>query len=144
MSEAFKIEDIFAENVFTVAKMKERLPKKVFANLKNVMDNGGQLAIEDADVIAKAMKDWAQEKGATHYTHWFQPLITSLTAEKHDSFVTHPDEDGKVISSLQESSSLWESLTLLLSHQADFVQHVRQEVTQYGMLLLLHLSGKVQ
>ena len=60
MSEAFKIEDIFAENVFTVAKMKERLPKKVFANLKNVMDNGGQLAIEDADVIAKAMKDWAQ------------------------------------------------------------------------------------
>ncbi len=99
MSEAFKIEDIFAENVFTVAKMKERLPKKVFANLKNVMDNGGQLAIEDADVIAKAMKDWAQEKGATHYTHWFQPLITSLTAEKHDSFVTHPDEDGKVISS---------------------------------------------
>lgn len=107
MSEAFKIEDIFAENVFTVAKMKERLPKKVFANLKNVMDNGGQLAIEDADVIAKAMKDWAQEKGATHYTHWFQPLITSLTAEKHDSFVTHPDEDGKVISSLQESSSSW-------------------------------------
>ena len=99
MSEAFKIEDIFAENVFTVAKMKERFPKKVFANLKNVMDNGGQLAIEDADVIAKAMKDWAQEKGATHYTHWFQPLITSLTAEKHDSFVTHPDEDGKVISS---------------------------------------------
>ena len=51
MSEAFKIEDIFAENVFTVAKMKERLPKKVFANLKNVMDNGGQLAIEDADVV---------------------------------------------------------------------------------------------
>lgn len=68
MSEAFKIEDIFAENVFTVAKMKERLPKKVFANLKNVMDNGGQLAIEDADVIAKAMKDWAQEK-EPHTTH---------------------------------------------------------------------------
>ena len=99
MGEAFKIEDIFADNVFTVGKMKERLPKKVFANLKNVMDNGGELAIEDADVIAKAMKDWAQEKGATHYTHWFQPLITSLTAEKHDSFVTHPDDDGNVISS---------------------------------------------
>lgn len=99
MSEAFKIEDIFADNVFTVGKMKERLPKKVFANLKAVMDNGGQLSIEDADVIAKAMKDWAQEKGATHYTHWFQPLIVSHTAEKHDSFVTHPDEDGNVISS---------------------------------------------
>ena len=99
MSEAFKIEDVFAENVFTVGKMKERLPKKVFANLKSIMDNGGQLSIADADVIAKAMKDWASEKGATHYTHWFQPLITSLTAEKHDSFVTHPDEDGDVISS---------------------------------------------
>ena len=99
MSEAFKIEDVFAENVFTVGKMKERLPKKVFANLKSVMDNGGQLSMADADVIAKAMKDWAEEKGATHYTHWFQPLITSLTAEKHDSFVTHPDEDGDVITS---------------------------------------------
>lgn len=99
MSEAFKIEDIFAENVFTVAKMKERLPKKVFANLKKVMEEGGEISLEDADVIAKAMKDWASEKGATHYTHWFQPLITSLTAEKHDSFVTHPDEDGNVISS---------------------------------------------
>lgn len=97
MSEAFKIEDVFAENVFTVSKMKERLPKQVFKNLKKVMDEGGNLSIEDADVIAKAMKDWAVEKGATHFTHWFQPLIVSLTAEKHDSFVTHPDEDGNVI-----------------------------------------------
>ena len=99
MSEAFKIEDVFAENVFTVSKMKERLPKQVFKNLKKVMDEGGNLSIEDADVIAKAMKDWAVEKGATHFTHWFQPLIVSLTAEKHDSFVTHPDEDGNVITS---------------------------------------------
>ena len=72
MSEAFKIEDVFAENVFTVSKMKERLPKQVFKNLKKVMDEGGNLSIEDADVIAKAMKDWAEEKGATHFTHWFQ------------------------------------------------------------------------
>lgn len=99
MSEAFKIEDVFADNVFTIAKMKEYLPKQVFNNLKDIIDNGGQLSMEDADVIAKAMKDWAQEKGATHYTHWFQPLIVSLTAEKHDSFVTHPDEEGKFISS---------------------------------------------
>ena len=83
MSEAFKIEDVFAENVFTVSKMKERLPKQVFKNLKKVMDEGGNLSIEDADVIAKAMKDWAVEKGATHFTHWFQPLIVSLTAEIH-------------------------------------------------------------
>ena len=89
-------EEIFGENVFTVGKMRERLPKKVFANLMNVMNKGGELSISDADVIAKAMKDWAVEKGATHYTHWFQPL-TGITAEKHDAFVTHPDADGKMI-----------------------------------------------
>ena len=90
------VEEIFGENVFTVGKMRERLPKKVFANLMNVMNKGGELSISDADVIAKAMKDWAVEKGATHYTHWFQPL-TGITAEKHDAFVTHPDADGKMI-----------------------------------------------
>ena len=90
------VEEIFGENVFTVGKMRERLPKKVFANLMNVMNKGGELSISDADVIAKAMKDWAVEKGATHYNHWFQPL-TGITAEKHDAFVTHPDADGKMI-----------------------------------------------
>ena len=90
------VEEIFGENVFTVGKMRERLPKKVFANLMNVMNKGGELSISDADVIAKAMKDWAVEKGATHNTHWFQPL-TGITAEKHDAFVTHPDADGKMI-----------------------------------------------
>ena len=90
------VEEIFGENVFTVGKMRERLPKKVFANLIKVMNCGGELSGSDADVIAKAMKDWAVEKGATHYTHWFQPL-TGITAEKHDAFVTHPDADGKMI-----------------------------------------------
>lgn len=60
------------------------------------MDQGGELSLEAADVVAKAMKDWAVENGATHYTHWFQPL-TGITAEKHDSFVTHPDEEGKML-----------------------------------------------
>ena len=87
------VEEIFGENVFTVGKMRERLPKKVFANLMNVMNKGGELSISDADVIAKAMKDWAVENGATHYTHWFQPL-TGITAEKNDSFITHPDSEG--------------------------------------------------
>ena len=96
MSENLNVEEIFAENVFTVAKMKQRLPKKVFAEVKKVMDNGGELSIEIADVVAKAMKDWAIEKGATHYTHWFQPL-TGITAEKHDAFVTHPDADGRML-----------------------------------------------
>ena len=90
------IEEIFGENVFTLGKMKERLPKKVFAEVKNVIDHGGELSLATADVVAKAMKDWAVEHGATHYTHWFQPL-TGITAEKHDSFVTNPDEEGHML-----------------------------------------------
>ncbi|GFI21854.1 glutamine synthetase [Lachnospiraceae bacterium] len=96
MSEALNVEKIFAEKVFTVEKMKERLTRKVFLEVKRVIDYGGELSMTTADVVAKAMKDWAVENGATHYTHWFQPL-TGITAEKHDSFVSHPDMDGKML-----------------------------------------------
>ena len=96
MNACINVEEIFAENVFTVGTMRERLPKKVFIEVAEVMENGGELSPATADVVAKAMKDWAVEKGATHYTHWFQPL-TGITAEKHDSFVTHPNEDGKML-----------------------------------------------
>ena len=96
MSEVLNIEELFASNVFTLGTMKTRLPKSVYKEVKKVMDQGGELSKEDADVVAKAMKDWAVEKGATHYTHWFQPL-TGITAEKHDAFVTHPDEEGKML-----------------------------------------------
>ncbi len=96
MSEVMNVEEIFGENVFTISKMRERLPKKVFQEVKKVMEQGGELSLAAADVVAKAMKDWAVEKGATHYTHWFQPL-TGITAEKHDSFVSHPDADGKML-----------------------------------------------
>jgi glutamine synthetase len=96
MSEVLNVETIFGEKVFTVAKMKERLPKKVFQEVKRVMDKGGELSMATADVVAKAMKDWAVENGATHFTHWFQPL-TGITAEKHDSFVSHPDEEGRML-----------------------------------------------
>lgn len=96
MSNVLNVEDIFGQNVFTMGKMKERLPKNVYKEVKAVMANGGELSLEAADVVAKAMKDWAVENGATHYTHWFQPL-TGITAEKHDSFVSHPDEDGKML-----------------------------------------------
>ena len=96
MSEMINVAEVFGENVFNLAKMKERLPKKIYAEVKNVMENGGELSVSTADVVAKAMKDWAVSKGATHYTHWFQPL-TGITAEKHDAFVTHPDEDGRMI-----------------------------------------------
>ena len=96
MNACINVEEIFAQNVFTVGTMRERLPKKVFNEVAEVMENGGELSPATADVVAKAMKDWAVEKGATHYTHWFQPL-TGITAEKHDSFVTHPDENGKML-----------------------------------------------
>ena len=94
--EKLNVEQIFGEKVFTVGKMRERLPKKVFQEVINVMENGGEMSLATADVVAKAMKDWAVENGATHYTHWFQPL-TGITAEKHDAFVTNPDSEGKMI-----------------------------------------------
>ena len=96
MSEVFNVEEIFAQNLFTLGKMKERLPKNVYREVVTVMDRGGELSMEAANVVAMAMKDWAVENGATHYTHWFQPL-TGITAEKHDSFVAHPDEMGKML-----------------------------------------------
>lgn len=96
MSELMNVEELFGQNVFDLAKMRSRLPKNVFKEVKRVMDQGGELSMAAANVVAKEMKDWAVEHGATHYTHWFQPL-TGITAEKHDAFVSHPDEDGKMI-----------------------------------------------
>ncbi len=96
MCEIVNVEEIFGSKVFTFGKMKERLPRSVYKEVRKIMDQGGELSLAAADVVAKAMKDWAVENGATHYTHWFQPL-TGITAEKHDAFVTHPDEDGKMI-----------------------------------------------
>ena len=96
MSENLKVEELFASKVFTLGRMRERLPKGVYKEVVRVMDQGGELSLATADVVAKAMKDWAVENGATHYTHWFQPL-TGITAEKHDAFVTHPDENGNMI-----------------------------------------------
>ena len=85
--ENFNVVDIFGENVFNDSVMQARLPKKVYKKLHEVMEEGKELDLETADVVAHEMKEWAIEKGATHYTHWFQPL-TGVTAEKHDSFIT--------------------------------------------------------
>lgn len=90
-----KINEIFASNVFNDAIMKERLPKATYKALRKTIENGTTLEPEVADVVACAMKDWAVEKGATHFTHWFQPM-TGITAEKHDAFI-NPTSDGKVI-----------------------------------------------
>ncbi len=98
MGEFVNVAEIFGENVFNDAVMQARLPKKVYKKLKETIKEEKELDLETADVVAHEMKEWAIEKGATHYTHWFQPL-TGVTAEKHDSFITAPMENGKVLMS---------------------------------------------
>ncbi|MEE1243413.1 glutamine synthetase III [Frisingicoccus sp.] len=95
MTKKIDVADIFGSLVFNDATMRERLPKQIYKELKQTIATGGELDSHVAEVVANAMKDWAVEKGVTHYTHWFQPL-TGITAEKHDAFI-NPSEDGGVI-----------------------------------------------
>ena len=90
-----KMHDLFGSNVFNDAVMQERLPKETYKALKKTIDDGRRLDPDLAAVVAHAMKEWAVEKGVTHYTHWFQPM-TGITAEKHDSFIS-PKDGGQMI-----------------------------------------------
>ena len=90
-----KLGEIYGSNVFNDKIMRERLPKATYKALKNTINERTPLDSAVANVVANAMKDWAIEKGATHFTHWFQPL-TGITAEKHDAFIS-PTDDGGVI-----------------------------------------------
>jgi len=99
MSEGINAAAIFGENVFNETVMKERLPRGAYQRLKETIENGSELDPTIADIVAHAMQEWAVENGATHYTHWFQPL-TGVTAEKHDSFIGSPDAAGRVIMDL--------------------------------------------
>ncbi len=96
MSEKVNVAEIFGANVFNDAVMRERLPKSVYKKLRKTIVEGTELEPGIADSVAQAMKEWAIERGATHYTHWFQPL-TGVTAEKHDSFISAPDSTGKIM-----------------------------------------------
>ena len=98
MSEYVDVVEIFGCDVFNDSVMQARLPKKIYKELKKTIEEGKELSLETADVIAHEMKEWAIEKGATHYSHWFQPL-TGVTAEKHDAFISAPMENGKVLMS---------------------------------------------
>lgn len=89
------VPELFGNMVFNDAVMKAKLPKDVYLKLKDTIDQGVALDSAIADVVANAMMDWAMEKGATHYSHWFQPM-TGITAEKHDSFIT-PANGGRVM-----------------------------------------------
>ena len=90
------IEDVFAKDVFNDSVMRERLPKPIYKRLKKIMAEGQDLDMEVANAVAHAMKEWALERGATHYTHWFQPM-TGITAEKHDSFIQPAGEGGVIL-----------------------------------------------
>ena len=90
-----RIQKIFGSYVFNDRVMRERLPKDTYKALKKTITDGKRLDASITNVVASVMKDWAIEKGATHFTHWFQPM-TGITAEKHDSFI-EPDGDGTVI-----------------------------------------------
>ena len=97
MRDFLDVAEIFGENVFNDSVMQERLTEEVYKELQRTIQEGKELQRSTADVVANAMKEWAIEKGATHYSHWFQPL-TGATAEKHDAFISAPHTDGKVIS----------------------------------------------
>ena len=98
MGEYIDVVETFGCDVFNDSVMQARLPKKVYKDLKKTIEEGKELSMEIADVVAHEMKEWAIEKGATHYSHWFQPL-TGVTAEKHDAFISAPMENGKVLMS---------------------------------------------
>ena len=98
MGEYINVVETFGCDVFNDSVMQARLPKKIYKELKKTIEEGKELSMEIADVVAHEMKEWAIEKGATHYSHWFQPL-TGVTAEKHDAFITAPMDNGKVLMS---------------------------------------------
>lgn len=101
-AERSNVDETFASDVFTARVMQQRLPKDVFRRLQRTIHLGARLDLDVADIVAAAMKDWAIERGATHYTHWFQPL-TGQTAEKHDAFLV-PDKNGGVVSEFTGSA----------------------------------------
>ena len=90
------IEQVFGKDVFNDEVMQAKLPKDVYKSWKKTLESGADLDIEIANVVAHAMKEWALEHGATHYTHWFQPM-TGVTAEKHDSFLSPASESKPVL-----------------------------------------------
>ena len=126
----------FGSMVFDDAVMQARLPKETYKALRNTIKNGKHLDLSVATVVANAMKDWAVEKGATHFTHWFQPM-TGVTAEKHDSFIS-PRDNGKVIMEFS-GKELIQGEPDASSRRADSAQPLRREATPRGTLHLMHL-----
>jgi len=128
--EANSLHEIFGSNVFSDAIMKEHLPKPTYKALRKTIDEGLDLDPAVADVVAIAMMDWAIEKGATHFTHWFQPM-TGITAEKHDAFIS-PTADGKAIMEFSGKELIKVNLMHPLSLPAECEPHSKLGATPPG------------
>ena len=96
-----QISEVYGSMVFNDAVMKETLPDEIYRSLRRSMETGDSLDLTVANAVAAAMKSWALDKGATHFTHWFQPM-TGITAEKHESFLS-PQKDGRAITEFSGS-----------------------------------------
>ena len=124
-----KITEIFGSKVFDDRVMKARLSAKVYQSLKKTIDEGTELDLSVANAVADAMKDWAIENGATHFTHWFQPL-TGITAEKHDSFIS-PSPDGRVITSGQQVFIGGNDSYIAMCHKC-YKRHIEEDKNKIG------------
>ena len=133
------VPEYFGSLVFDDRVMKANLPAKVYASLRKTIDEGKTLDLSVANAVASAMKDWAVANGATHFTHWFQPL-TGVTAEKHDSFIA-PSPDGGVIMEFSGNLSAVNRMPLL-SPPVACGQHLRPEATPLGTPHPMPLSRK--
>lgn len=131
------VPELFGSMVFNDTVMKERLPKDVYKKLKKTMREGTAIDADVAAVVATAMKDWAISKGATHYTHWFQPM-TGITAEKHDSFIT-PTDDGHVMMEFSGKELIRANRTHRPSRPAVCAQPSRHAAIPHGTRPATHL-----
>ena len=127
----FSVDKIFAEDVFTDAEMEKRISKEAYESYRKTVDENVPLKRAAADEIAKAMMAWAIEKGATHYTHWFQPM-TGVTAEKHEAFI-EPDGKGGVSINFRAKCSLKANPTLQASRAEVCARRSKREVTPHGI-----------
>ena len=133
---AQNIPELYGSLVFNDKVMRSKLPKDMYKALKKTIESGTHLELDVANSVAVAMKEWATENGATHYTHWFQPM-TNVTAEKHDSFIS-PTGDGQVIMDFSGKELVKGEPDA--SSQAVFVPHSRQEDIQHGIRHHRHSS----
>ena len=124
------IPKIFGSMVFNREVMRQRLSSEIYDRLIDIIENGGEMEKDVADAVAEAMKEWAIEKGATHYTHWFQPM-TGITAEKHDSFIT-PTKDGGLVMEFPAKSLLRANRTLPAFPPADCAQPLKRAAIPLG------------